>query len=141
MDCWSGAHYWPCEVQVKSGAWVDRVCIIRGVDCRQGGLLPSVVHVFPEDITSLRESPNRLPPPYIKQSCGRGRSAARNNGAVLEIVFDDTSTLVVGGDASFEFPAYPMGKSALNVVGIRQPAGEWSGRVTFPHAPIWCLIL
>ncbi|WP_415013952.1 hypothetical protein [Brevundimonas sp.] len=140
-DYWSGAHYWPCEVQLKSGAWLDRVCIIRGVDTHHGGLLPLETHILPQDIVALRESPTRLPPPYINRILAGETLSLGMTGAVVEVVFDDGSTLIVGGDASFEFPAYPQGKAARNVVDVRLPEGEWSERVSFPEAPIWCLIL
>ena len=136
----TGAVYWPCEARVASGDWIDRVCLVRASDWF--GPMPHEQDDHPymdiRDIVELRESPSRLPPPFINETHWKALGLGFNGG-MIELVFRTGESLLVGGEF-FDFPPYPEDAGPADVVEVRTPTRDRMDEARFPARPIWCLV-
>lgn len=134
-----GTVYWPCEVRVSEADWIDGVCLVRATDWR--GPWPHEgdgPYLEASQLLEVRESPSRLPPPFInkteRKALGLGFA-----GAMIELVYRDGSSTLIGGEF-FEFPPYPHDKGPADVVEVRTPTRDQMPDARFPTPPIWCLV-
>ena len=136
---YQGSFYCPCEVRVSDQDWIDHVCLIRATDW--AGPWPHEndgPYLEVSQLLEIRESPSRLPPPFIYQAEGKAQPLGFN-GSMIELVYRDGSSTVVGGDFC-EFPPYPDDKGPADVVEVRTPARDRMPEALFPARPIWCLV-
>lgn len=139
LNAHSGSMYWPCEAQVASGEWIDRVCLVRARDWF--GPWPHEMdapYLDVRDIVEVRESPSRLPAPFIYETHWKALGLGFNGG-MIELILADGRSLLVGGDF-FDFPPYPKDAGPMDVVEVRTPTRDRMAEALFPARPIWCLV-
>ena len=139
LNAYAGSMYWPCEARLASGEWIDRVCLVRARDWL--GPWPHEMdgpYLDISDIVEVRESPSRLPAPFIYET-QRKALGLGFNGGMVEIVLADGRSVIMGGEF-FDFPPYPKDAGPIDVVEVRTPTRDRMAEALFPARPIWCLV-
>ena len=134
-------EYRPCQVTLTDGAVRDHVYVVEAIsyigtwgvwpweDCAKSSL--SIL-----DVKNIRSSPSRLPVRLANKLYARGETSM--GGISYGLALRDGRTINVSGGDAVDFPAYPAGVGADDVVGLC----EWKGPTqdfvgTAPY--FWCL--
>ena len=113
--------YFPCQVTLRDGTVIDRVYISPFEDyIHAWGVTPEEdpgkVSVRMDDVTSITESPTRLPPAIANRIYAAGESGMGYCAFALEFT-DGTKQRYTTGNA-VDFVALPPGKRASDITRV-----------------------
>jgi hypothetical protein len=141
-----GVTYYPCIVTLNDGTLLDRVCLVPQASwIKLWGIYPGQDHGKSEvqlsDISSIADSPSRLPARFANELYAAGESGM--GYAVFTVVFSGpipgsgSRQAYVSGNA-VDFIDYPEGKGPGDVVSVLPHVGRDSNCTNGPKY-YWCL--
>jgi hypothetical protein len=116
--CAQHQKLYPCKLVLKDGRIIDRaIC----AEEHRGFRTDAWIH--PDDISRIEPTKERLPAKYASQLYAEGESGM--GYMLFELKMDDRTTHVfVAGSARVDFPDYPDGYNADNVVAVYPHQGR-----------------
>lgn len=141
-----GVAYYPCLVTLNDGTLLDRVYLVRQASwIKLWGVYPGQgqgrSEVQLSDVSSIAESPSRLPASFANELYAAGESGM--GYTVFTVVFSSpipwfrSRRAYVTGNA-VDFVDYPHGKGPKDVVSVLPHVGRDSNYTKGPKY-YWCL--
>jgi hypothetical protein len=134
-------NYHPCAVTLRDGSSVVCVCVIEQYQyIRVWGVYPeddkAKRFISIEDVSSLVESPSRLPASYVQRVYLAGESGMGYH--VFTVVFSDGSRQAYIAGGIVDFLDYPEGKMAGDISDVLPHVGK-DDRPREAPPYYWCL--
>lgn len=134
-------EYRPCQVTLKNGDKLDNVYIQEEKSyLKIWGVMPDEDsgkgYVLIEDVTEIKESPNRLRPELANKIYNAGESGM--GYCLYKLVLDNGQTIDVGVGNAVDFVPLPEGLTTKN---IKDVLPHQASRKNFVNGPeyYWCL--
>jgi hypothetical protein len=117
-------NYFPCSVTLKDGTTHDCVYVVsQATYIRDWGFYPEGDrNISISDVTSLRESPFRLPAAFANRLYSAGESCM--GGVIFTVVFSDGSKQAYVTGNAVDFISFPEGKRPADVVDVLPHVGR-----------------
>lgn len=137
-----GLKYYPCLVQLKDGAEVDRVYLVSEAPYIENwGVYPGQdrdkSEILVSDVASLTESPSRLPPQFANELYQAGESGI--GYTLFVVVFSDGARQAFLAGNAVDFIEYPEGRGPRDVAAVLPHEGRNdNGRKDAPSYS-WCI--
>jgi len=136
-----GVYYYPCQVELKNGSILENVYFVETQGyLRHWGVLPgddkNKQALSINDITVIKESPNRLPAHLANKLYKAGESGM--GYCLFKIIYDNGTELDVLAGNAVDFVPSPDGLNTTNIIDVLPHHGS---REIFARTPkyYWCL--
>lgn len=134
-------EYRPCQVTLKNGDTIDNVYIQQEeIYLKAWGVMPDLdsgkKFVLIEDVSEIRESPNRLRPELANKIYKAGESGM--GYCLFKLIVDNGQTIDVCTGNAVDFVSLPNGLTTNN---IKDVLPHQASRKNFVNGPdyYWCL--
>ncbi len=134
-------EYRPCQVTLKNGDTLNNVYFQEEQSyLKTWGVMPDADagkrHVLIEDVTEIKESPNRLPPDLANKIYDSGESGM--GYCLYKLVLDSGKTIDICVGNAVDFVPLPNGLTTKNVKDVLP---HQASRKNFVNRPeyYWCL--
>jgi hypothetical protein len=134
-------EYRPCQVKLKDGRLINNVYIVDYDNyLRMWGVLPKddpgKNYILIEDVTEIRESPNRLPARLANQLYEAGESGM--GYCLFKVILDNGQSIDVVTGNAVDFIPLPNGMTTNNIKDVQAHRGSRENPKNGP-AYYWCL--